>query len=121
MAIFVGVDDAIVEGIAAGAVGWIAGLVNAFPEESVRLFDLATEGRTFEAFKLYSWFLPLLRLDTVPKFILLIKLAEQRTGVGSSTVRPPRLELAGEELKTISKLIDDAIANRPAVTLAKAT
>jgi dihydrodipicolinate synthase/N-acetylneuraminate lyase len=121
LAIFVGVDDAIVEGIAAGAVGWVAGLVNAFPEESVRLFDLATEGRTRETFELYRWFLPLLRLDTVPKFIQLIKLAEERAGVGSATVRPPRLKLAGEELKTISKLIDDAIANRPAVTLAKAT
>jgi len=121
LAIFVGVDDAIVEGIAAGAVGWVAGLVNAFPEESVRLFDLATEGRAQEAFELYRWFLPLLRLDTVPKFIQLIKLAEERAGVGSATVRPPRLKLAGEELKIVSKLIDDAIATRPAVALAKAT
>jgi dihydrodipicolinate synthase/N-acetylneuraminate lyase len=120
LAIFVGVDDAIVEGIAAGAVGWIAGLVNAFPEESVRLFDLATEGRTREAFELYRWFLPLLRLDTVPKFIQLIKLAEERAGVGSATVRPPRLKLAGEELKVVSTLVDDAIATRPAITLAKA-
>jgi 4-hydroxy-tetrahydrodipicolinate synthase len=121
LAIFVGVDDAIVEAIAAGATGWIAGLVNAFPEESVQLFDLATAGRWKEAFELYYWFLPLLRLDTVPKFIQLIKLAEVRAGVGTATVRPPRLELAGEELESVSKIIDDAIAHRPSLALAKAT
>ena len=113
LAIFVGVDDAIVEGIAAGAVGWIAGLVNAFPDESVALFDLATAGRWQETFELYRWFLPLLRLDTVPKFIQLIKLAEARAGVGAATVRPPRLELTGTELEAITTLIDTAIATRP--------
>ena len=107
LAIFVGVDDAIVEGIAAGATGWIAGLVNAFPEESVRLFDLATAGRWPEAFELYNWFLPLLRLDTVPKFIQMIKLAEARAGVGSAKVRPPRLELEGDELARTTSLIDE--------------
>lgn len=121
LAIFVGVDDAIVEGIAAGATGWVAGLVNAFPEESVLLFDLASAGRWKEAFELYRWFLPLLRLDTVPKFIQLIKLAEARAGVGSATVRPPRLELAGEELASVSCMIDEAIARRPSLTLAKST
>jgi 1-pyrroline-4-hydroxy-2-carboxylate deaminase len=120
LALFVGVDDAIVEGIAAGATGWIAGLVNAFPEESVALFDLALAGRWREAFELYRWFLPLLRLDTVPKFIQMIKLAEARAGVGSSTVRPPRLDLAGEELESITRLIDDAIAHRPSLALARA-
>lgn len=120
LALLVGVDDAIVEGIAAGATGWIAGLVNAFPEESVALFDLALAGRWREAFELYRWFLPLLRLDTVPKFIQMIKLAEARAGVGSSTVRPPRLDLAGEELESITRLIDDAIAHRPSLALARA-
>lgn len=120
LALLVGVDDAIVEGIAAGATGWIAGLVNAFPEESVALFDLALAGRWREAFELYRWFLPLLRLDTVPKFIQMIKLAESRAGVGSSTVRPPRLDLAGEELESITRLIDDAIAHRPSLALARA-
>jgi 4-hydroxy-tetrahydrodipicolinate synthase len=119
LAIFVGVDDAIVEGIAAGAVGWIAGLVNAFPEESVALFDLAIAGRRQETLELYRWFLPLLRLDTVPKFIQLIKLAEARAGVGAATVRPPRLELAGAELEEVTTLIDAAIATRPALALAK--
>ena len=117
LAVFVGVDDEIVEAIAAGATGWIAGLVNAFPQESVALFDLATAGKWSEAFKLYRWFLPLLRLDTVPKFVQLIKLAEARAGVGTATVRPPRLELVGEELDSFVELIDDAIENRPALTL----
>ena len=113
LALFIGVDDAIVEGIAAGAVGWVAGLANAFPQESVALFDLASAGRWREAYELYHWFLPLLRLDTVPKFIQLIKLAEARAGVGAATVRPPRLELAGDELKSAAGLIDEAIARRP--------
>ncbi|TAM85840.1 dihydrodipicolinate synthase family protein, partial [bacterium] len=78
--ILVGVDDAIVEAIAAGAVGWIAGLVSAFPAESVALYRYAMEGRTQEAFELYRWFLPLLRLDTVPKFVQLIKLAQEAVG-----------------------------------------
>jgi 4-hydroxy-tetrahydrodipicolinate synthase len=73
----VGVDDAIVEGIAAGAVGWVAGLVNALPRESVDLFNLALAGKTKEAAELYRWFLPLLRMDTVPKFIQLIKQVEE--------------------------------------------
>lgn len=119
LAVFVGVDDAIVEGIAAGATGWVAGLVNAFPEESVLLFELAIAGRWRETFELYRWFLPLLRLDTLPKFIQLIKLAEARAGVGSPTVRPPRLELAGAELESVSKMIDEAIAHRPSLALAK--
>jgi 4-hydroxy-tetrahydrodipicolinate synthase len=119
LAVFVGVDDAIVEGIGVGAVGWIAGLVNAFPEESVRLFELASARRWDETIELYNWFLPLLRLDTVPKFIQLVKLAEARAGVGTATVRPPRLELVGEELANVTRLIDDAIANRPAPALLK--
>lgn len=105
--IFVGVDDLIVEGIEAGAVGWIAGLVNAFPRESVELFNLALTTRKQETQKLYEWFLPLLRLDVVPKFVQLIKLAQQEVGMGSERVRPPRLILEGEErelaLKTIKK------------------
>lgn len=119
LAIFVGVDDAIVEAIAAGAVGWIAGLVNAFPEESVALFELASAGRWQDAYALYRWFLPLLRLDTLPKFIQMIKFAEERAGVGTATVRPPRLELAGAERAAIAELIDAAIATRPAVLVEK--
>jgi 4-hydroxy-tetrahydrodipicolinate synthase len=111
--IFVGVDDAIVEGVSAGAVGWIAGLVNAFPAESVALFDLARAGRDAETFELYRWFLPLLRMDTVPKFVQLIKWVQQELGVGSARVRPPRLELEGDELTEARQKLQQALANRP--------
>jgi 1-pyrroline-4-hydroxy-2-carboxylate deaminase len=118
LAIFVGVDDAIVEGIAAGAVGWVAGLVNAFPRESVDLFNLARAGKTTETFDLYSWFLPLLRMDTVPKFIQLIKQVQQEVGAGCARVRAPRLELTGKELEETRAAIQVAQANRPAVAVA---
>lgn len=113
MQILVGVDDAIVEAVDAGAVGWIAGLVNAFPAESVALYRCAIEGRKAEAFSLYQWFLPLLRMDTVVKFVQLIKLAQQRVGMGSDRVRPPRLPLQGEELREATAVIDRALATRP--------
>jgi dihydrodipicolinate synthase/N-acetylneuraminate lyase len=113
LAIFVGVDDVIVEGIAAGAVGWIAGLVNALPEESINLFEHAASGRKDEARRLYEWFLPLLRLDTVPKFVQLIKLVQQEVGKGSELVRPPRLVLSGAEREDALKLIRERLASRP--------
>jgi 1-pyrroline-4-hydroxy-2-carboxylate deaminase len=113
LAIFIGVDDLLVEGVQAGAVGWIAGLVNALPAESVRLFDLAAAGRIAEARALYEWFLPLLRLDVVPKFVQLIKLVQQEAGVGSEVVRPPRLTVAGEEREAVLELIRDRLARRP--------
>jgi len=113
LAIFVGVDDAIVEGIEAGAVGWIAGLVNAFPRESVALFDLAVEGKKEAAFEIYRWFLPLLRMDTVPKFVQLIKLVQEELGVGSARVRPPRLKIEGGELAEAKELITNAMRYRP--------
>ena len=118
LALCVGVDDAIVDGIAAGAVGWVAGLVNAFPRESLDLFNLATDGRTREAFELYRWFLPLLRMDTVPKFIQLIKQVQQEAGVGSARVRAPRLEVVGEELAATRAAFEYAQAHRPAVAIA---
>jgi 4-hydroxy-tetrahydrodipicolinate synthase len=118
LAIFVGVDDAIVEGIAAGAVGWVAGLVNALPRESVDLFNLASEGKTKEAFELYRWILPLLRMDTVPKFIQLIKQIQQEAGAGFARVRPPRLELVGEQLAATRATYHFAQANRPACAVA---
>jgi 1-pyrroline-4-hydroxy-2-carboxylate deaminase len=113
--IFVGVDDAIVEGIAAGAEGWVAGLVNAFPAESVALFNAAMHGEHDKAFELYRWFLPLLRMDTVPKFIQLIKQVQQEVGVGSARVRPPRLEIVGQELETVRSEVQLALASDPAV------
>lgn len=114
LAVLVGVDDAIVEGVAMGAVGWIAGLANALPRESVALFDLARRGESEKAFELYRWFLPLLRMDTVPKFVQLIKLVQQDAGMGNARVRPPRLELAGQELESTLALIRRTLANRPA-------
>lgn len=118
LAIFVGVDDAIVEGIDAGAVGWIAGLVNALPRESVDLFELGRTGRKQECFELYRWFLPLLRMDTVPKFIQLIKQVQQELGIGSARVRQPRLELVGEELAQVRAEVSRAQAARPAIAVA---
>ena len=123
LAILVGVDDVIVEGIAAGATGWVAGLVNAMPLESVRLFDLATRAISPDAAtaaqaraaadELYRWFLPLLTLDTVPKFVQLIKLVQQQVGHGHERVRGPRLVLEGAERDATLALIADKLATRP--------
>jgi 4-hydroxy-tetrahydrodipicolinate synthase len=113
--ILVGVDDVIVESLAAGASGWIAGMVNAYPTESVRLFELARDEGPEAARALYDWFLPLLRLDTVPKFVQLIKLAQQEVGLGSERVRAPRLVLEGSERETALRLIRDANVKRPEV------
>jgi dihydrodipicolinate synthase/N-acetylneuraminate lyase len=115
IAIFMGVDDLIVEGVQAGAVGWIAGLADALPAESVRLFDLVAAGRIAEALRLYEWSLPLLRLDTVPKFVQLIKLVQAEVGMGTPVVRPPRLELAGTERDAALALIRDCLGRRPAL------
>ena len=119
--IFVGVDDVIVEGINAGAVGWIAGLVSAFPKESVDLFNYARDGEVEKAREIYEWFLPLLRLDTVPKFVQLIKLVQEKVGWGSARVRPPRMELVGEELAETLEIIETAIANRPGASMSAPT
>jgi 4-hydroxy-tetrahydrodipicolinate synthase len=110
--ILVGVDDTIVEAIGAGAEGWIAGLVNAFPRESVELVRLAESGGMKAARQLYEWFLPLLRMDTVPKFVQLIKLVQQEVGMGCTRVRPPRLELVGEELSEARRVIATALGTR---------
>lgn len=113
--IFCGVDDAIVESVYAGAVGWIAGLANAFPRESVELFDLAVRGDKQRAFELYRWFLPLLQMDTVVKFVQLIKLVQEQVGHGSQRVRPPRLVLTGAELEQAKDVIAKAVAHRASV------
>jgi dihydrodipicolinate synthase/N-acetylneuraminate lyase len=113
LAIFVGVDDVIVEGVLMGAVGWIAGLVNAFPRESVDLFNYAMKRDLEKAMELYNWFLPLLRMDTVPKFVQLIKLVQEEVGMGNARVRPPRLELSGDELEEARKEIKHALGNAP--------
>lgn len=110
--VLVGVDDLILEGVGAGAVGWIAGLVNALPEESVRLFELARDGKRTEAEALYRWFLPLLRMDVVPEFVQLIKLVQAEVGMGSERVRPPRMELDAEAREAALGVIRGALANR---------
>ncbi len=108
----VGMDDMVVEGVAAGATGWVAGLVNALPRESVVLFEQAQRGSSHAA-ELYRWFLPLLRLDTVPEFVQWIKLVQQECGLGHERVRPPRLVLEGAMRERGLKLIRAALAARP--------
>jgi 4-hydroxy-tetrahydrodipicolinate synthase len=115
LAVFMGVDDLIVEGVAAGAVGWIAGLANAFPRESVALFDLAMRQDWAAAHDVYRWFLPLLRLDTVPKFVQLIKAVQEELGMGSARVRPPRLELTENERLEVKAMVAAALQNRPQI------
>lgn len=114
LVLLVGMDDAIVEGLAMGAEGWIAGLVNAYPVESVQLFELARDGGYAASAELYNWFLPLLRLDTVPKFVQLIKLVQAKVGLGSETVRAPRLVVEGAERADALAIIDHAIATKKA-------
>lgn len=101
------------EGVAAGAQFWVAGTVNAFPQESIRQFELALAGRWQEAYDLYRWHLPLLRMDTTIKFVQLIKLMQAEVGMGSASVRAPRLELAGAERDEALAVIRHAIATRP--------
>jgi len=116
LAVFAGLDDMILEGMRAGAVGWIAGLVNALPRESVLLFRLARDGGAAAAQALYRWFLPLLRLDTVPEFVQLIKLVQQEVGQGSERVRPPRLPLEGGAREAALRTIRQALRERPVAT-----
>lgn len=113
LAILVGADDAVLEAIGVGATGWVAGLANALPRESVELFNCGINGESDKAFKLYRWFLPLLRMDTVPNFVQLIKLVQAEVGIGNARVRPPRLELVGRELDQAQKIIRDALRSRP--------
>lgn len=111
--ILCGVDDAIVEAVYAGATGWIAGLVNAMPAESVALFNAALAGDKERAFEIYRWFLPLLRMDTVPKFVQLIKLVQERVGMGNQRVRGPRMVLVGDELAEAERTIGDSLEHSP--------
>jgi len=111
--ISVGVDDAVLEAVGVGATGWIAGLANALPRESVELFNSAIHGESAKAFELYRWFLPLLRMDTVPNFVQLIKLVQAEVGMGNARVRPPRLELVGDELERNLKIIRGALSSQP--------
>lgn len=113
--ILCGVDTIAMEEIMLGANGWVAGLVCAFPKETVAVYKLTKANKISEALKIYRWFLPLLELDIHPKLVQYIKLAEQEAGIGSETVRAPRLILEGEERERILKVIREGIKNRPAL------
>jgi 1-pyrroline-4-hydroxy-2-carboxylate deaminase len=114
-ALFCGVDDLALESIMLGAVGWVSGLVNAFPAENRMLWDLAIAGRYDQAVELYRWFTPLLHLDTHPKLVQYIKLATAECGLGTETVRPPRLPLVEPERSQVLSIIRRAIESRPAM------
>ena len=111
--ILCGVDTLAMEELCLGAHGWVAGLVDAFPAETVAIYKLVTAGRIEEAAKLYRWFMPLLELDIHPKLVQYIKMAAAATGIGSEYVRAPRLAVDGEERDRVMKIIETGIANRP--------
>jgi dihydrodipicolinate synthase/N-acetylneuraminate lyase len=113
--ILCGVDTLAMEELCLGADGWVAGLVCAFPKETVDIFNWVKAGKIAEATKIYRWFMPLLELDIHPKLVQYIKLAETQVGLGSETVRAPRLALVGKEREDILKIINDGIATRPAL------
>ncbi len=111
--ILCGVDPLAMESLVAGADGWVAGLVDAFPRETVAIYRLVKAGQYAEALKIYRWFMPLLDLDIHPKLVQNIKLAATSTGIGTEYVRKPRLVLTGEERSSVLKVINDALSNRP--------
>jgi len=111
--ILCGVDTIAMEELCLGADGWVAGLVCAFPKETVAIYNLVKAGKIEEATTIYRWFMPLLELDIHPKLVQYIKLAETQAGIGSENVRAPRLTLVGKEREEILKIINDGIATRP--------
>lgn len=111
--VFCGVDPLALESMVLGADGWVAGLVCAFPNETVAIYRLVKEGRIEEAVKIYRWFFPLLELDIHPKLVQYIKLAEVATGLGTEHVRAPRLPIIGEERKQVLKIIEESLISRP--------
>ena len=119
LAIMTGVDTLALESLILGADGWVAGLVDAFPAETVAIYELQKAGRIKEAIAIYRWFMPLLELDINPKLVQYIKLASAYTKIGSEYVRAPRLMLKGEERKTIIKIIEDGLKTRPTLPVYK--
>lgn len=115
LTIMSGVDDVALECMILGAVGWVSGFANVFPRESVAIYDLLQRGEIDRAIAIYRWMMPSLHMDTHPKLVQMIKLAEQVAGRGSETVRPPRLELEGEQRDYVIGTIEQALANRPQV------
>lgn len=114
-ALFCGVDDLSLESFALGADGWVAGLVVAFPRETMRIWELVQAGQWQAARELYEWFLPLLHLDVGPKFVQRIKLVESLMGVGSARVRAPRLQLNDREASQVEQILQQALASRPSL------
>ncbi|HWD87782.1 MAG TPA: dihydrodipicolinate synthase family protein [Mucilaginibacter sp.] len=112
-AILTGVDPLAMESLVMGANGWVAGLVDAFPRETVAIYRLVKANRIAEALTIYRWFLPVLELDIHPKLVQYIKLAEVATGIGTENVRAPRLTIQGAEREKVMKIINDALAVRP--------
>lgn len=108
-----GVDDLALENVLFGAVGWVSGITNAFPQETVRLFKLGKAGRLNEAVALYRWLMPLLHLDTEIKLVQYIKLVNQMMGVGAEWVRHPRLPLEGEERAMVERIVEAVLESRP--------
>lgn len=113
--LFAGLDDVVVESVAMGAVGWVSGMSNAFPREGETLFRLARAGRIAELMPLYEWFMPLLHLDARPDLVQCIKWCEHRMGRGTWRTRPPRLPLQGDDLAHVQRVMDEALAKRPAL------
>jgi 4-hydroxy-tetrahydrodipicolinate synthase len=111
--VLTGVDTLGLESILMGAHGWVAGLVCAFPAETVAIYELAKDGRVAEALEIYRWFLPLLELDVSPQLVQNIKLAEVATGIGTENVRAPRLPLIGDERARVLKIIETGLKTRP--------
>jgi 4-hydroxy-tetrahydrodipicolinate synthase len=111
--VLTGVDTLGLESVLMGADGWVAGLVCAFPAETVAIYSLAKAGKIKEALAIYRWFLPLLELDINPQLVQNIKLAEVATGIGTEQVRAPRLPLQGEERKRVLKIIEEGMRTRP--------
>ena len=111
--VFTGVDTLGLESLVIGAVGWVAGLVCAYPAETVAIYELVKVGRIEEALKIYRWFMPLLELDISPQLVQNIKLAEVATGIGTEHVRAPRLPLQGAERERVLQVIDTAMKHRP--------
>ncbi|MBT8299653.1 MAG: dihydrodipicolinate synthase family protein [Maribacter sp.] len=108
-----GVDTLALESILMGADGWVAGLVCAFPAETVAIYELVKADRVAQAIEIYRWFMPLLELDISPQLVQNIKLAEVGTGIGTEIVRAPRLPLRGEERKRVLKIIEEGLRTRP--------
>ena len=113
--ILCGVDTLALEELVLGADGWVAGLVDAFPRETVVIYELIKQNRIDEAREIYRWFMPLLELDIHPKLVQNIKLAEVASGIGTENVRPPRLPLIAEERQHVQKIINDALESRPSM------